>query len=171
MIASKRANESSPISKKAACCSKPEPHRHSVATSERSGDIVEPLLSLQWFVRMAPLAKPALEAYRDGRVRFVPERYGRTYEHWLENIRDWNVSRQIWWGHQLPVWYTPDGHEVVAETEEEAREIAQRTYGTSELTRDPDTLDTWFSSGIWPFSILGWPQDTPELDAGIPRKC
>ena len=97
-----------------------KPHRHSVATSERSGDVVEPLLSLQWFVKIAPLAAPALEAYRSGRIRFVPERYGRTYEQWLENIRDWNVSRQIWWGHQLPVWYTPDGHEVVAETEEEA---------------------------------------------------
>ncbi len=147
------------------------PHRHSVATSERSGDVVEPLLSLQWFVRMASLAKPALDAYRDGRVRFVPERHGRTYERWLENIRDWNVSRQIWWGHQLPVWYTPDGREVVAESEEEAREIARRSYGTSELTRDPDTLDTWFSSGIWPFSILGWPHDSPELRCWYPSQA
>ena len=145
-----------------------QPHRHSVATSERSGDVVEPLLSLQWFLRMGPLAKPALDAYRDGRVRFFPERHGRTYERWLENIRDWNVSRQIWWGHQLPVWYAPDGREVVAESEEEAREIALRTYGTSELTRDPDTLDTWFSSGIWPLSILGWPEETPELRCWYP---
>jgi valyl-tRNA synthetase len=145
-------------------------HRHSVATSERSGDIVEPLLSLQWFVKMPSLAKPALDAYRDGRVRFVPERYGRTYEHWLENIRDWNVSRQIWWGHQLPVWYTPDGREVVAETEEEARAIAQQRYGTAELTRDADTLDTWFSSGIWPFSILGWPDSTEELSCWYPSQ-
>ncbi len=134
-----------------------QPHRHSVATSDRSGDVTEPLLSLQWFVKMAPLAKPALGAYRDGRLRFVPERHGRTYERWLENIRDWNVSRQIWWGHRLPVWYTPDGREVVAESEDEALELARATYGTSEITRDPDTLDTWFSSGIWPFSILGWP--------------
>ena len=104
-----------------------EPHRHSVATSERSGDVVEPLLSLQWFVKTASLAAPALDAYRSGRLRFVPERYGRTYEQWLENIRDWNVSRQIWWGHRLPVWYTPDGNEIVAESEEEALEIAQRT--------------------------------------------
>ena len=147
-----------------------QPHRHSVATSERSGDVVEPLLSLQWFVRAAPLAGPALEAYRDGRIRFVPERYGRTYEQWLENIRDWNVSRQIWWGHQLPVWYTPDGTEIVAESEAEALEIAQRSYGTRELTRDPDTLDTWFSSGIWPFSILGWPQESAELRCWYPSQ-
>ncbi|HEY2473612.1 MAG TPA: valine--tRNA ligase [Candidatus Cybelea sp.] len=148
-----------------------QPHRHSVATSERSGDIVEPLLSLQWFVRTAPLAKPALDAYRDGRVRFVPERHGRTYERWLENIRDWNISRQIWWGHQLPVWYTPDGREVVAESEAEAREIGGHTYGTTDLTRDPDTLDTWFSSGIWPFSILGWPEESPELRCWYPSQA
>ena len=147
-----------------------QPHRHSVATSERSGDVVEPLLSLQWFVKMAPLAKPALNAYRDGRVRFIPERHGRTYEHWLENIRDWNISRQLWWGHQLPVWYTPDGREVVAESEAEALEIALAVHGTSELTRDLDTLDTWFSSGIWPFSILGWPESTPELRCWYPSQ-
>lgn len=147
-----------------------DPYRHSIATSERSGDVVEPLLSLQWFVKAAPLAAPALQAYRDGRVRFVPERYGRTYEQWLENIRDWNVSRQIWWGHQLPVWYTNDGKEIVAESESEALEIAQRTYGTRELTRDSDTLDTWFSSGLWPFSILGWPDETPELRCWYPSQ-
>ena len=145
-------------------------HRYSVATSERSGDIVEPLLSLQWFVKTASLAAPALDAYRSGRLRFVPERYGRTYEQWLENIRDWNVSRQIWWGHRLPVWYTPDGNEIVAESEEEALEIAQRTYGTRDLTRDADTLDTWFSSGIWPFSILGWPNQSPELHWWYPSQ-
>jgi valyl-tRNA synthetase len=150
---------------------KADSYRHSVAVSERSGDVVEPLLSLQWFVKMAPLATPALDAYRDGRVRFTPERYGRTYEHWLENIRDWNISRQIWWGHQLPVWYTPAGDEIVAETEAEAVEIARRTYGTGELTRDSDTLDTWFSSGLWPFSILGWPAATPELRCWYPSQA
>ncbi len=148
-----------------------EPHRHAVATSERTGDVIEPLLSLQWFVKMASLAKPALDAYHDGRVRFIPERHGRTYEQWLENIRDWNVSRQIWWGHQLPVWYAPDGREVVAESEEEARELALRTLGTDDLTRDPDTLDTWFSSGIWPFSILGWPERTAELRCWYPSQA
>jgi valyl-tRNA synthetase len=147
-----------------------EPYRHAISLSERTGDVIEPLLSEQWFVRMAPLAKPALEAYRSGRLKFVPERYGRTYEQWLENIRDWNVSRQVWWGHQLPVWYTPDGAHVVAETEEEALEIAQREHGTRDLSRDPDTLDTWFSSGLWPFSILGWPQKTPELECWYPSQ-
>jgi valyl-tRNA synthetase len=146
------------------------PYRHAIAVSERTGDVIEPLLSLQWFVKMESLAKPALEAYRDGRLRFVPERYGRTYEQWLENIRDWNVSRQLWWGHRLPVWYVPDGSPVVAESEEEAREIAQRDHGTQELTRDPDTLDTWFSSGIWPFSILGWPEPTRELQCWYPSQ-
>jgi valyl-tRNA synthetase len=149
---------------------KEEPYRHSVATSERSGDVIEPLLSLQWFVKMKPLAEPALQVYRDGRLRFVPERYGRTYEQWLENIRDWNISRQLWWGHQLPVWYTPAGEVVVAETEAEAHDIAQARYGGAPLTRDPDTLDTWFSSGLWPFSILGWPEKTLELQCWYPAQ-
>jgi valyl-tRNA synthetase len=146
-----------------------EPHRHSVPVSSRSGAVVEPLLSLQWFCKMEPLAKPALAAYREGRIRFVPERFGRTYEQWLESIRDWNVSRQIWWGHQLPVWYTPGGEVIVAHTESEARELARAYYGTTELRRDPDTLDTWFSSGLWPFSILGWPEQTPELEHWYPN--
>lgn len=149
---------------------KEEPYRHAVAISERTGDIIEPLLSLQWFVKMEPLAGPALKAYRDGRLRFVPERYGRTYEQWLENIRDWNISRQVFWGHQLPVWYTAKGDVVVAETEEEALDIAQQRFATRELTRDPDTLDTWFSSGLWPFSILGWPENTPELECWYPSQ-
>jgi valyl-tRNA synthetase len=149
---------------------KEEAYRHAISLSERSGDVIEPLLSEQWFVKMAPLAKPALEAYRDGRLKFVPERYGRTYEQWLENIRDWNVSRQVWWGHQLPVWYTPDGAPVVAETEEEALAIAHSEHGTRELSRDPDTLDTWFSSGLWPFSILGWPEKTIELECWYPSQ-
>ncbi|HET6894426.1 MAG TPA: valine--tRNA ligase [Candidatus Baltobacteraceae bacterium] len=146
------------------------PYRHAVAVSERTGEVIEPLLSLQWFVNMKPLAQPALQAYHDGRVRFVPERYGRTYEQWLENIRDWNISRQVWWGHQLPVWYTPAGEVVVAETEEEALKISAQQYNTLELARDPDTLDTWFSSALWPFSILGWPKQTPELDHWYPSQ-
>ena len=149
---------------------KEEPHHHAVAVSERSGEVIEPLLSLQWFVSMKPLAEPALQAYRDGRLRFVPERWGSHYEHWLENIRDWNISRQLWWGHQLPVWYTPGGDVVVAETEDEARAIGRERFQTSELTRDPDTLDTWFSSGLWPFSILGWPHETLELECWYPAQ-
>src|SRR5579872_735232 len=141
-----------------------------VPLSSRSGEVVEPLLSLQWFCKMESLAKPALEAYRDGRIRFVPERFGRTYEQWLENIRDWNVSRQIWWGHQLPVWYTPADQVVVAENEDEAKRIARETYGSEELRRDPDTLDTWFSSGLWPFSILGWPENTAEMQHWYPNQ-
>src|SRR5581483_2651691 len=144
--------------------------RHAVAISHRSGEVVEPLLSLQWFVKMESLAKAGLDAYRDGRVRFTPARAGRTYEQWLENIRDWNISRQVWWGHQLPVWYTPAGDVVVAETEEEALRICAEQYKTLELTRDPDTLDTWFSSALWPFSILGWPKETPELEHWYPSQ-
>ncbi|HMD03370.1 MAG TPA: valine--tRNA ligase, partial [Candidatus Baltobacteraceae bacterium] len=147
-----------------------EPRRHTVPISSRGGAVVEPLLMLQWFCKMESLAKPALEAYRDGRIRFVPERFGRTYEQWLSNIRDWNISRQIWWGHRLPVWYTPADDPIVAETEEEAYRIAREQFGTSDLRRDPDTLDTWFSSALWPFSILGWPTPTPELAAWYPNQ-
>lgn len=145
-------------------------YRHALAVSERTGEAVEPLLSEQWFLSMQSLAAPALRAYREGRLRFVPERYGRTYETWLENIRDWNISRQVWWGHQLPVWYTPAGEVVVAETEDEAREIARRDFAGAPIVRDSDTLDTWFSSALWPFSILGWPQRTRELEAWYPTQ-
>jgi len=146
------------------------PHRYSVALSDRSGDVIEPLLSLQWFVKMQALAQSALQAYRDGKLRFTPERYGRTYEQWLGNIRDWNISRQIWWGHQLPVWYTAGGDVIVAESDEEARHIARERFGGAPLRRDPDTLDTWFSSALWPFAILGWPERTPELEYWYPSQ-
>jgi valyl-tRNA synthetase len=149
---------------------KEEPYRTTVPVSSRSQQIIEPLLSLQWFVRMESLAKPALEAYRTGELTFVPERFGRTYAAGLEHLRDWNVSRQVWWGHQLPVWYTPNDDVVVAHDEAEARAIAQLRYGTTDLRRDPDTLDTWFSSGLWPFSILGWPEQTPELAHWYPNQ-
>jgi valyl-tRNA synthetase len=148
---------------------KEEPYTTKVPVSSRTGEVIEPLLSLQWFCKMDALAKPALDAYRSGAIAFVPERFGRTYEQWLENIRDWNVSRQVWWGHQLPVWYTPDDAVIVAPTEEEAQRVARERYGGAELRRDPDTLDTWFSSGLWPFSILGWPARTPELDHWYPN--
>ncbi|MDE2572828.1 MAG: valine--tRNA ligase, partial [bacterium] len=147
-----------------------EPHHHAIAVCSRCGTVVEPLLSLQWFVKMESLAKPGLDALRDGRLRFVPERHGRTYAQWLENIRDWNISRQVWWGHRLPVWYAPGGEIVVAHDEAEAKRMAQERYGTQELRRDEDTLDTWFSSGLWPFSILGWPKQTRELEAWYPTQ-
>ncbi len=146
------------------------PRRHAVPVSSRSGAVVEPLLSLQWFCKMESLAAPALAAYRAGRIRFVPERFGRTFEYWLENIKDWNVSRQVWWGHQLPVWYAPNGEAVVAETEAEARAVALERFGSDALQRDPDTLDTWFSSGLWPFAILGWPEPTAELEHWYPNQ-
>lgn len=148
---------------------KEEPYTTKVPVSERTGAVIEPLLSLQWFCKMDELAKPALAAYRSGAITFVPERFGRTYEQWLENIRDWNISRQVWWGHQLPVWYTPADDVVVAPTEEEAQRIARERFGDVALRRDPDTLDTWFSSGLWPFSILGWPAHTAELDHWYPN--
>ncbi|MEA2664988.1 MAG: valyl-tRNA synthetase [Candidatus Eremiobacteraeota bacterium] len=147
-----------------------EPYRTKVPVSSRSHAVIEPLLSLQWFVAMESLAKPALEAYRKGELRFVPERFGRTYEAGLETLRDWNVSRQVWWGHQLPVWYTPADDVIVAHDEEEARRMARERYGSDDLRRDPDTLDTWFSSGLWPFSILGWPEQTPELAHWYPNQ-
>ena len=149
---------------------KAEPYTTKVPVSSRSGDVIEPLLSLQWFCKMDALAQPALEAYANGSLKFVPERFGRTYEAWLTGIRDWNVSRQVWWGHQLPVWYTPGDDVVVAETEAEAQRLALAQFGSAALRRDPDTLDTWFSSGLWPFSILGWPEQSPELDHWYPNQ-
>jgi valyl-tRNA synthetase len=145
---------------------KEEPYTVSVGTCYRCDTIVEPLLSLQWFVKIKPLAEPALVASQSGRIRFTPERYQRTYEEWLEHIRDWCISRQIWWGHRLPVWYCPDGHVTAAESTPSA--CAQ--CGRTPLVQDEDTLDTWFSSGLWPFAILGWPERTPELKAWYPNQ-
>ncbi|MBV8282540.1 MAG: valine--tRNA ligase [Candidatus Eremiobacteraeota bacterium] len=145
---------------------KEEPYTVSVGRCYRCETIVEPLLSLQWFVKIKPLAEPALIASKTGKLRFVPARYQRTYEDWLEHIRDWCISRQIWWGHRLPVWYCANGHVIVAESTPDA--CAE--CGNRELTQDPDTLDTWFSSGLWPFSILGWPQDSIELRAWYPNQ-
>ncbi|MDO5037189.1 MAG: valine--tRNA ligase [Tissierellia bacterium] len=135
-------------------------HNNAVGHCERCGTVIEPLLSKQWFVEMAPLAKPALEAYQDGRLRFVPERFGKIYSHWLENIRDWCISRQLWWGHRLPVYYCQDcGEIMVAKSKEEACQAC----GSQNIKQDEDTLDTWFSSALWPYSTLGWPKGTEDF--------
>ncbi|HHW15664.1 MAG TPA: valine--tRNA ligase [Firmicutes bacterium] len=136
-----------------------EHHRHAVGQCYRCDTVVEPLLSKQWFVKMQPLAEPAIAAVKEGRTRFVPKRFTKLYLHWLENIRDWCISRQLWWGHRIPVWYCRDCGEVVCQETDPDR--CPRCGG--ELEQDPDVLDTWFSSALWPFSTLGWPDKTPEL--------
>jgi valyl-tRNA synthetase len=126
--------------------------------------VIEPWLTDQWFVDAATLAKPAIEAVETGRTRFVPKHWENTYFEWMKNIQPWCISRQIWWGHQVPAWYGPDGAVFVELSEAAAADAAVRHYGHAvELTRDSDVLDTWFSSGLWPFSTLGWPEKTPEL--------
>ncbi len=148
---------------------KTEDYTHNVGHCQRSGVAVEPLISTQWFMRMKTLAEAALEAVRDGRTKFVPENMTRVYSNWLENIQDWCISRQLWWGHRIPAWYTGDGQMVVARDEKEARErIAAGGDPNVELTQDPDVLDTWFSSALWPFSTLGWPEETDDLKRYYP---
>ena len=137
-------------------------HRHVVPRGDRSQTVLEPLLTDQWFVRAAPLAEPAIAAVEQGRVRFVPENWSATYFEWMRNIEDWCVSRQLWWGHQIPAWHGDDGAIYVGRSEEEVRRKHQLP-GDLPLRRDEDVLDTWFSSALWPFSTLGWPQETPEL--------
>src|SRR4051794_20236752 len=145
------------------------PYLHSVPFSERSHERVEPLISLQWFCRMDELAPPAIEAVERDEVRIVPDNYKRVYLDWMRRIRPWCVSRQLWWGHQIPVWYGPGGEEIVAESEEEAREVAAgQGVDPESLTRETDVLDTWFSSALWPFATLGWPDETPHLRAFYP---
>jgi len=135
-----------------------------VPRSQRGGEIIEPMISTQWFVTIKPLAKPALAAVQDGRIQIVPEYFTKVYYNWMENIQDWCISRQLWWGHRIPVWYGPDGEMFCARTEEKAQEKAEAHYGKPvSLEQDPDVLDTWFSSGLWPFSTLGWPQESPDL--------
>jgi valyl-tRNA synthetase len=143
---------------------KRESYRHSVGHCERSGTRIQPLVSLQWWCTMDELAKPAIAALESGRVKFHPAVHGRVALDWLKAIRPWNISRQLWWGHQLPIWYCPDGHVVCAESEPDAC----TQCGSHELERDPDVLDTWFSSALWPFATLGWPDDTADLRAFYP---
>jgi valyl-tRNA synthetase len=165
-----------------------EPNTHMVPHGDRSGVVIEPYLTDQWYVDAKTLAEPAIAAVRSGRTKFVPDNWSKTYFEWMENIQPWCISRQLWWGHQIPAWYGPDGKVFVAETEEEAighalgyyveqevitpeqgREMAlDRNKRADFITRDEDVLDTWFSSALWPFSTLGWPDDTPEVKRYYP---
>ena len=164
-----------------------EPYRHAVPHGDRSGVPIEPFLTDQWYVNAAELAKPAIRSVREGRTKFVPKNWEKTYFDWMENIQPWCISRQLWWGHQIPAWYGPDGQPFVAKTEEEALDAAVEHYLAHEgpwkawvqeklenfepgaiLTRDEDVLDTWFSSALWPFSTLGWPDNTEALKTYYP---
>ena len=144
---------------------KEEPYMMSVPRSQRGGEIVEPLVSTQWFVRMESLAKNAKAAVESGEVTFVPDRFTKVFHNWMDNIQDWCISRQLWWGHRIPVWYCQDCGEVIV-----ARETPERCpkCGSASLEQDPDVLDTWFSSGLWPFSTLGWPEKTPDYEYFYP---
>ncbi len=142
-----------------------EPLKHDVGTCYRCHTSIEPMVSKQWFVKMAPLAEPAIEAVENGTIRYVPERFTKIYLNWMRNTRDWCISRQLWWGHQIPAWYCDDCGETVVAKEAPS---ACPKCGCTHLTQDPDTLDTWFSSALWPFSTLGWPEKTADLDYFYP---
>ena len=149
-----------------------EPTSHTVPHGDRSNDVIEPWLTDQWYVNAGELAKPAIAAVETGKTAFVPKTWEKTYFEWMRNIQPWCISRQLWWGHQIPAWYGPDGHVFVAFDESEAQTQADKHYAGSNatvtLTRDEDVLDTWFSSALWPFSTLGWPDETPELKLYYP---
>ena len=144
---------------------KTEDYSHNVGTCYRCHNDVEPIISAQWFVKMKPLAQEAIRVVQEGETRFVPDRFSKTYLNWMENVHDWCISRQLWWGHQIPVWYCDDcGHMTVTRTDPTVCEKC----GSAHITRDPDVLDTWFSSALWPFSTLGWPEKTEDLDYFYP---
>ena len=147
------------------CLVETEDYAHNVGVCYRCGTTIEPRVSKQWFVKMKPLAQPAIDAVKNGETKFVPERYEKIYFHWLENIRDWCISRQLWWGHRIPAWYCDDCGEITVSKE---TPCCCASCGGTHLHQDEDTLDTWFSSALWPFSTLGWPEQTPELDYFYP---
>ena len=142
-----------------------EDYSHNVGTCYRCHNVVEPIISAQWFVKMEPLAREAMRVVKDGEVKFVPERFSKTYLNWMENVHDWCISRQLWWGHQIPVWYCADCGKMTCTREDPD---ACQHCGSKNITRDPDVLDTWFSSALWPFSTLGWPDKTEDLDYFYP---
>jgi valyl-tRNA synthetase len=146
---------------------KTEPHRLKVPRGDRSHSVIEPFLTDQWFVKAGPLAAPAIAAVEDGRIRFVPENWSKTYFEWMHNIEDWCISRQLWWGHRIPAWYDAEGKIYVGRSEEEVRKKHGLDAGVA-LDQDPDVLDTWFSSALWPFSTLGWPEETERLKVFYP---
>ena len=151
--------------KEAGLVIKEEPYQMSIPHSQRSGEVIEPMISMQWFVKMESLAKPALEAVRNGEIKIIPDHFTKVYYNWLENIQDWCISRQLWWGHRIPVWYCQDcGEMMVSRTDIHE---CTKCHSTN-VEQDPDVLDTWFSSGLWPFSTLGWPEKTPDLDYFYP---
>lgn len=141
-------------------------HNHNVSCHDRCNTVIEPIISKQWFVKMEPLAKPAIEVVKEKKVKFVPERFDKTYFNWMENIQDWCISRQLWWGHRIPVWYCKDCGEVIVEVEEPTK---CPKCNSEKLQQDNDVLDTWFSSALWPFSTLGWPDKTPDLKYFYPN--
>ena len=145
---------------------KTEPYSHNVGTCYRCHNDVEPLISAQWFVKMEPLAKEALRVVKDGEVKFVPERFSKTYINWMENVHDWCISRQLWWGHQIPAWYCDECGHINVDREDPTK---CAKCGCTSLTRDEDVLDTWFSSALWPFSTLGWPEKNADLDFYYPN--
>ena len=144
-----------------------EPHKLKVPRDDRTGAVIEPYLTDQWYVAVESLAKPAIEAVESGEIRFVPENWNKTYYQWMHNIQDWCISRQLWWGHRIPAWYDENGNVFVGRTEEEVRE--KHGLGSDvTLSQDDDVLDTWFSSALWPFATMGWPEETPDLETFVP---
>jgi valyl-tRNA synthetase len=144
------------------------PHQMVIGRCDRCGTVIEPRLSVQWFVRVKPLADRALASVREGRTRILPDHFAKVYAHWMENIHDWAVGRQLWWGHRIPAWYCPDGHITVTDAEGGPDACATCGRKASELTQETDIFDTWFSSGLWPFSTLGWPDQTSDLHRFYP---
>ena len=148
---------------------KEEKYNNSVPHGDRSDVVIEPYLTEQWYVDAKTLAKPALDSVKSGDMKFIPSNWSKTYYEWLENIQPWCISRQLWWGHRIPAWYTKDGNIIVAHNEKEAFSIAKKEFGKDiEIYQDEDVLDTWFSSALWPFSTLGWPEETVEIEKYYP---